>query len=268
MSKHRKAFTLIGRKGLALRARKGFTLIEVLVAGSILFIVSAAVVGLSNSIIQGTSTTTDEASANRLATEGLELVKKIRDDTVKNAGFGAGEFIWFDPVENATNYGWYALEEDAILGDSWELNSVGSAYGNVINLSSAGFSPSAAEPIISGPLTFYRLICVEAVAAENDQSEDGLNCNTVAEGAKTVSDGNRLITSDCYSEADTPTVRREDIYCDFTQESLNVNRTVADKLIPDGNAIKIRSVVFWNDRDSYKSVQVATLLTNWRSVVE
>ena len=243
--------------------KRSFTLIEVLVASSVLFIVSAAVVGLSNSIIQGTSVTADTASANRLATEGLELITKIRDDKVKNADFRSGVFIWFDQVEESSDYGWYKLEKEEFpFGNTdWQLTrETETAYGNIIDLTE--FDVRGAEKIRLGLIDYYRLICVEAIAAENDQDDSSLNCNTVS-GGEVVNDGVRDVISACYTGSSPG-----DIFCKFTKDSLNKNRLGTDKKIPDGNAVKIRSVVLWNDRDVYRTTEISTILTNWQSFAQ
>lgn len=247
--------------------KKSFTLIEVLVASSILFIVSAAVVGLSNSIIQGTSVTADSATANRLATEGLELITKIRDDKIKIASFETGKFIWFGPVESSAEYGWYTLDE--FPANNWTLIP-SPVYGDVIDTTS--FNGAASENINNlGLVDYYRLICIEAVGAENDQKDNSINCNTVEDGAKTVNDGSRAAISVCFPYDNTGlNIRNVDVFCEFTEDSLNKNKVVANKfkLIPDGNSVKIRSVVLWNDRDVYRSTEIATILTNWQSFAQ
>lgn len=253
--------------------KRGFTLIEVLVASSVLFIVSAAVVGLSNSIIQGTSVTADSATANRLATEGLELVTKIRDDKVKNANFTTGKFIWFDPVELYDKYGWYKLGETFPGNNIWELIEENSYNDpdtkNTIDLTS--FDPQNMEYLPVDSIDYYRLICVEGVAAGNEQEDTLLGCNiiTIGGGALTVDDGDRDSSQPgCYDPGDTINLFREDTFCLFTQNSLNKNQVGEDKRISDGNAVKIRSVVIWNDKDTYRSTDIATLLTNWQSFIQ
>ena len=243
--------------------KRSFTLIEVLVASSVLFIVSAAVVGLSNSIIQGTSVTADTASANRLATEGLELITKIRDDKVKNADFRSGIFVWFDQVKESTDYGWYRLKQDEFPEDNnWQLIKDSEVpYGNIIDLTE--FDVKGAEEISLGLIDYYRLICVEAIAAENDQINNSLNCNTVDEGNQVVNDGIRDVVSACHLEPSPG-----DIFCKFTKDSLNKNRLGTVKKIPDGNAVKIRSVVLWNDKDVYRTTEISTILTNWQSFAQ
>lgn len=260
-------------KNLLISRKSAFTLIEVLVAGSILFVVSAAVVGLSNSIIQGTAITTDEASANRLATQGLELITKIRDDQAKSGGFtDTGKFIWFAPVEDPAEYGWWQLSENPPSSNAWDLD-LDDDFSNVIDTTVGEFNPDLAEAILlndtagANQITFYRFICIEALAAESNQEDGLLNCNTakVNNNNLPVIDGTRDNPESCYSVEVGSTVN-EDIYCQFTEESLNRNRVITGKIIPDGNAVKVRSVVIWQDRDIYRQTEISTILTNWQSI--
>ncbi|MEX1052199.1 MAG: prepilin-type N-terminal cleavage/methylation domain-containing protein [Patescibacteria group bacterium] len=250
--------------------KQAFTLIEVLVAGSVLFIVSAAVVGLSNSIIQGTAVTTDAAVANRLATEGLEIITKIRDDQNKQASYESGRFIWFAPAESVDDYGWYRLEEAVANSNSWQLQHQ-TSLPNVLDTAAVGFDVAQAQPLPVGTINFYRLICVEAVAATDNQAEGVLNCNTRANTEQIVNDGDRqeaVITNNCFSEGPTQNQYREDLYCQFSKDSINRNKiSTTKKIIPDGNAVRVRSVVIWNDRGDYRVAATATLFTNWQSVV-
>lgn len=247
--------------------KRAFTLLEVLVAGSILFIVSAAVVGLSNSIIQGTALTTDQATANRLATQGLELVTKIRDDNVKQGNFNDGRFVWFEPVNEATDYGWWQLGE---VSNSWQINKDEIDFStNEIDLTD--FDSTKAEKQTVDQIDFYRFICVEALAADSFIGEDQkIFCNAQNDGGSYIDviDGTRSEIDSCFAGS-LGTTYNKDSYCEFTDESLNRNRiSGGDKFIPNGNAVRVRSIVVWEDRDEFHIAQVATMLTNWRSFTE
>lgn len=253
--------------------RRGFTLLEVLVAGGILFIVSAAVVGLSNSIIQGTAVTNDVTITNRLAAEGLELATKIRDDRSKGVGFtgGAnrGEAVWVDRVNDTDNYGWHYLRTTD--GISWTLNPVASDYKNIIPLTDDTVNPLiiGSDRPIADTLQTNRLICIESIAAARGASSNNLHCNTNGSDTNTkiYEDGQRIgNSSDCYNEASTADRIRTDLYCRLTKPSLNREGAADTEIIRDGNAVKVRSAVLWNDRGKYQRVDIATLLTNWRSV--
>lgn len=256
--------------------RKAFTLLEVLVAGGILFVVSAAVVGLSNSIIQGTAISNDTTITNRWAAEGLEFASKIRDDNSRIKGFSTnGQSYWFHaPILTSNTYGWHYLAANAD-GVTWRLVALTGTEKNTLDYKSATFDPvplTGDEPQ-SGTLQGYRFICVEAVGAIRtaNANTDKLHCNTNGDDdtTKIVTDGPRDgAASACYQEAPTGSELRFDRYCLLTRPSLNREGlgNGNDKLILDGNAVKVRSVVLWNDRGEYRFSDIATLLTNWRNV--
>lgn len=254
------------------RFSRAFTLLEVLVSGGILFIVASAVVGLSNSIIQGTSISNDTTITNRWAAEGLELTTKIRDDAVKQASFETGQVIWFAPAENVGKYGWYYLKDTSLAADGtqWALTKIADT-NNIIDLTklSATLSPDElkATNLTSDTLLANRLVCVEAVAAQKLTDETKLGCNVTENGTQTLSDGDRTIRTNCDRGSLTANPRNEDLFCKLTLESLNRNKTGSGTTtIPDGNAVKVRSVVIWPDRGKNLTTDIATLLTNWKSV--
>lgn len=241
----------------------GFTLIEVLVASGVLFIVSSAVVGLSNSIIQGTSKNADVTVTNRWATEGLELTSKIRTDSLKAGGtIVAGEKVWFAPAADwQTAYGWYKLEEQTLNGvTNWELKPINGQ--NTVSLAMNSLAPTHLSPtdkLVSQELEAYRLICIEAYGATALEADNGyVDCNRSpgSNPATADPDGDRSIVTSC---------QPKDLFCNSTLNSLNLNtKNLPDRIIPPGNAVKVRSVVVWQDRTTYQSVDVATVFTNWK----
>ncbi|MDO8650274.1 MAG: hypothetical protein Q7K33_03105, partial [Candidatus Berkelbacteria bacterium] len=60
--------------------RRGFSLLETLIATGVLIVVVMGVMSLSNSLIVGTVVNADKTIINRWASEGIELTQKIRDD--------------------------------------------------------------------------------------------------------------------------------------------------------------------------------------------
>ncbi len=257
------------------RLKRAFTLLEVLVAGGILFVVSAAVVGLSNSIIQGTVISSDTTVTNRWAAEGIEFATKIRDDNSRIQGFSQGQQYWFHtPNLTSDRYGWHYLVANAD-GITWRLQPLPTEYKNVLEYKTATFDPAplTGDEIQAENLRGYRFICVEAVGAIRtaNQNTNKLHCNTNGDDTTTkiVTDGPRNASATtCYQEAPTVDQLRFDRYCLLTRPSLNREGlgTGSPKLILDGNAVKVRSVVLWNDRGEYRFTDIATMLTNWRSV--
>lgn len=237
--------------------KRGFTLIEVLVAGGVLFIVSSAVVGLSNSIIQGTGRNADRTVTNRWASEGLELTSKIRTDRLKNVGTSeaADRDVWFAPAADASQYGWYKLTEQTIGGvTSWSLDKLSAVLPHLaLNLVSNPDIP----PLGSQGLVAYRLICIEAYGAfDRSDDPDFINCNRDEAGVL-VSDGVR-------SNVSWP-CDPKDAYCLASRSSINQNQTDPQKrIIPPGNVVKVRSIIVWQDRTSFQTTELATVLTNWK----
>lgn len=244
---------LFSRLARTHQPRHGFTLIEVLIAGGVLFIVSAAIVGLNNSIIQGTTINASQAVLTNWASEGLELVSAHRDNNLLAANNQAGNQVWLDEAAATNKYGWYVLQKS--FGGSWTL-SAASGLGNTVTYASLSLSNS--EVLSSQSITAYRLICIEAVGASSPKGAISVSCNTDQNGSPITSDGDRTIVSGNCDNGD--------VYCADTKPSLNRDALsgVAQTIIPAGNAVKIRSVVITSNKANYIIADVATLLTNWK----
>jgi Tfp pilus assembly protein PilV len=233
-------------------SKRGFSLLESLIATGVLIIVVLAVISLSNSLIAGTVANADRTIINRWAAEGVELTQKIRDDNIlaKNSDPATGLPSWFNQAikDNGRDYGWFKLE--VATANSWKLSPAISS-GN--RLSAAEFK-QAAENLTSDQTLGYRLICVEALAATAVSADDNLQCNSDEDG-QLVDDGARTELTDCQTS---------DVYCALSQVSVNANQLNSDTIIPPGNALKIRSVVLWENKANVRSASMAMLLTNWR----
>lgn len=236
--------------------KRGFTLLEVLIAAGVLFMVGGAVVGLSNSLTQGTSQTADKTEANRWANEGLEVVSKIRNDSVAAGGIAqGGDKVWFEQAANTTDYGWYQLEEETLgATKSWKL--VKAEADSKVEL--AAVTNSFGKRLSNQAFEGWRLVCIESYNAVSPTTATHATCNTEGGGQIISSDGPRNIgaVTDCSSE---------DQYCLDSKPSLNRNlKDAAERFVPPGNVVKIRSVIVWQDRGDYKTTEMATLLTNWK----
>ena len=233
-------------------SKRGFSLLETLIAAGILIVVTLAIVGLSNSLIAGTIINSDKTIINRWAAEGIELTQKIRDDNLLSQATAATPG-WFVPAvaDNGQGYGWYKLIPGAKTS---QLTKV--ATGN--NISEADFKNNA-EVLTSDQTTGYRLICVEAVSASapvaTSSDTNPFHCNT--QGTTVVQDGRR-------DQPTATTCQTADLYCQITKASVNKNRLDNNNIIPSGTAVKIRSVVVWDEKNQVHSSSIATLLTNWR----
>lgn len=230
-------------------------MLEVLIAGGILFIVSGAIVGLNNSIIRGTAVNADVTILNRWASEGLELTAAHRDDNLLAGNNDGNNSIWLNEATDPANYGWYTLSQN---GNNWALTKA-TGLGNTIDFTTLNNTNSEAKT--SQSLTAFRLICLESVGAVTRRDATTDSCNTSAGGSAIASDGDRSHTTAPCDSANN--------YCTNTQASLNRDElssvaTNSPTIIPAGNAVKVRSVVVTSNKTGFTVADVATLLTNWK----
>ncbi len=239
---------------LSIRTRisRGFTLIEVLVAMGILFFTSTAIIALSNALTQGTIISADKTVTNRWASEGLAILTKIRDDNLQASVVDTdGLPVWLAAAkaDNGTDYGWYQLISSPT--NQWELARITGIKTTIKKSELVNVSDIS----LSGQLKGYRLICLEAVAAvgslDNNNNQEW-SCNVDAAGGP-LPDGLRTQLNDCQAT---------DLYCQMTKGSL-ARQASGTKIIPAGNALKVRSLVIWQDREIFRSAAISTLLTNW-----
>lgn len=241
------ANTRTGRKTGA-----GFSLLETLIATGVLIVVIMGVTSLSNSLIVGTVVSADKTIINRWASEGIELTQKVRDDSLLNKATSPN---WFAPAiaENGGGYGWFKLSTTD--NKTWSITRITGDYNKI---SATDFvKDSISEKMTSDVTVGFRLICVEAVGAQDTRDEDNFFCNTTDE--LVVRDGAR-------TDPNASVCQSGDLYCQMTKDSINRNRLISlpKKIIPAGNAVKIRSVVVWQDKDQTRSTSMATLITNWK----
>jgi type II secretory pathway pseudopilin PulG len=235
--------------------QKAFTLLEVLIAVGVLFIIGAAVVSLSNTLIRGTVSTADATVANLWAVEGLELVTKHRDDRVK----AADNQTWLSQAQDYRDYGWYYVELDPQTHDVTLTRAVFNGNPNYLGLTKAeaydDADPSSA--LKSEALEAKRLICVEAIGVPSinqSANTDRLRCNMDRTSDQAYDDGSRQVSSTCANN---------DIYCVMTRASLERNTVIAP-IIPSGNAVKVRAVIVWPTQFGYRTTEMSTVLTNWK----
>lgn len=243
--------------------RRGFSLLETLIATGVLIVVIMGVTSLSNSLIVGTVVSADKTIINRWASEGIELTQKIRDDNLLNKATASTTTNWFAPAvaENGDGYGWFKLSTTD--SKTWSITRVTGDYYKVI--ATDFVNDSISEKLTSDTTTGYRLICVEAVGAKDSRANDDFFCNTT--DTQRVRDGARNDPNANNCQVGQQPGQPNDLYCQMTKDSINRNRLqnpLNDKIIPSGNAVKIRSVVIWKDKDQTRSSSMATLITNWK----
>lgn len=240
--------------------QRGFSLLETLIASGILIAVIIGTTSLSNALVVGTVVNADKTITNRWAVEGIELTQKIRDDNLLNKSTATNGTNWFAPAiaDNGNDYGWYWLkaQQRPPNNNTWKLTKIVGG-GNKMNADDfiLNAKNTLNEKLVSDKLVGYRLICIESVAANsNSNTEDNYQCNSSSSGGN-VSDGLRSDISACGND---------DIYCSLTITSVRKNQLNSNKIIPAGNAVKVRSVVVWQDKDQFRSSSIATLMTNWK----
>lgn len=229
----------------------GFSLLETLIATGVLLVVTSAAVALSNSLVRGTVSNADTTIVDRWLAEGAELTTKIRDENVKSNS------LWLSQARSfiyspGSGYGWYKLDTGGVLT---AVSSGAIAKSFVL---------SQGEQLISGSLIAGRLVCIEAVSAPSptDVPESAVSLIRCNQRDNTnVDDGSRSITNQCDPSG-------SDLYCLMSKDSLNRNTiNPTPKIIPAGNAAKVRVYVVWQNKDAYKVRSMATILTNWKSNV-
>jgi len=240
--------------------RRGFSLIEVLVALSVLALVGLAMVALSNSLSQGTLRSADQTVGGWLASEGSQQLEGVMGQNSISANGASG---WLKAAfgDNGADYGWYKL---VVAAANRQLTSVPLAR----TLTKEQFL-SQGESLTVGNMAIRRLICIESVAANDEPRSDVIPCNIDSAGSW-LEDGLRQPPS-------LPASRKEDLcqssdlYCQMTLGSLNTQRLSSAstalkewKAVYAGNAVKVRSVVAWRNKDQIETAELATLLTNWR----
>lgn len=197
--------------------KRAFTLIETLIAAGVLFVAGSATVSLSNSLSTGTIANADLTVTNRWASEGLEVVSKIRDDNVllNKKDPTTGEPVWFEPATGGlTNgYGWYKLVGDSTTG--WYLEQLPSDQRFKLTfdqLPTLGLTDRSGL-MTSDALTAWRLICFETASATvsgSETKEGELPCNLNDDGDPD-DDGDPGGTPQ-------PTCLPEDLYCQVVDD--------------------------------------------------
>lgn len=239
------------------RTKRAFTLLEVLIAVGVLFIIGSAVVSLSNTLIQGTIGTADTTVTNLWAQEGLELVAKNRDDRNKEDQ----NPVWLAQAKQYTDYGWYYVALNPSTNKVELTRAIFNGNQNYLHILKAeAFADNDPKAKLqSEGLNARRFICVEALGASSINSSnntDRLRCNLDRLSDQVYNDGARTISNDCYNN---------DVYCVMTKASLNKNNALST-FIPPGNAVKVRSVIVWQTQRGYRTSEMSTILTNWRSI--
>jgi type II secretory pathway pseudopilin PulG len=236
---------------------RAFTLLEVLIAVGVLFIIGSAIVSLSNTLIKGTVGTAESTVANLWAVEGLELTTKYRDDRVKEPG----SQTWIAAAQDHRDYGWYYVSLDPLTNSVELERAVFDGNPNNLHISKevAFADTDPRSQLQSEGFVARRFVCIESLGVPSINTADNsglLRCNLDRTSDQAYSDGSRLLGPSCDAL---------DLYCTMTEESLARN-TLLTPRIPAGNAVKVRSVIVWPTQFGFRTSEMATTLTNWKGL--
>ena len=236
--------------------KRGFTLIEVLIASCILVVVVAAIVALSNSINRNTLIASDMSDANNVAISDFSSI-----ESAVQTNFSAGS-MWLSQAAAITNYGWYY--KDANTG---VLTQFTDTKKNELTSSEVFAMTGEGLKNVNG-VDYYKLICYEGFGSSasslSGRQSDGSTkfyCNT-NDRTTNYNDGTRIIGTDCED-----TLSAKDEFCKFSKESLNKSKPTGgtdwdSTIIPSGNTLKVRSVVVWMHKEEVFYTDVAKIFTN------
>lgn len=156
------------------KAEKGFTLVETLVAITILLIVIVGPMSISTSTARGTSFASEQVTAFFLAQEGIEIVQKVRDEELLGQNLNPG--AWEDIMDETGPLD-FCYTEDGDNGCGLELETNAEAtldtvircddmdcllyYSDVGGRAKYTYSSGAATETI-----FSRIITMENITAD------------------------------------------------------------------------------------------------------
>ena len=237
------------------KMKRGFTLIEVLIASSILIAVIAAVIALSNSINRNTIIASDMTDANNMVNTDFSTMKGDIQ-----AEINSGK-VWMTQAElgadGKNKYGWYY--KDPTDG---KLTRFTDARINVLTPDEI-FTLTGANKETMNNVDYYHLLCFESFESKASSVSDNSKfyCNEDGSG-NIYNDGTRTVNSDC----ETLGVKN-DAYCVFSKPSLNTNSVGlwTQKYVPSGNAVKVRVLVVWKEKEEVLYSDMARLFTNQNS---
>lgn len=144
-----------------LKFKPGFSLIEVMVVVAILSVGMLSVASLVRQSIQAENTSKTRLLAQELAQEGLELMRRNRDNNFIAAGYQGTSPDWLTGMEIGSSYKVGFLMETPV-----EIGSINQGRLQIIN---NGFYTGFYTHDVAYPdSNFYRKIDVQAVDGEPD----------------------------------------------------------------------------------------------------
>ncbi len=211
-------------KTLTKKKISGFTLLETLVAIAVLAMAIGAAFTMAQKSIESGLYSRDQTTAVFLATEGLEMVRAVRDNTI------------LYNTTNSTSINWLSMNLIANCmdnaGNSCDLNPTSDLYANISNL--GGLDSGDVTPCGSSgcPLRLYTL-----------SNGDMVYSSVLPSGHVST---NQSSASSIYSRKITLTTVPESI----TSENLM-------------GEVLVTSTVYWKQASTNESYSVSEILTNW-----
>lgn len=127
---NKSGFTPTPRFGVSLRSKRGFTLIEVILAVTVITTALVACISLISFSVSGIRLGKSKLLAVNLAQEGIEIVRNIRDSNWLGPNYKRAPSDWRDDLEENS----YEVQYD-----DTSLFRTYSGSGNYLNIDSAGF---------------------------------------------------------------------------------------------------------------------------------
>lgn len=154
--------------------KKGFTIVEILIAFSVMTVGLLAVLALFTQNIQARSYIKNKLIASMLAQEGIELVRNIRDDnwhnTIKDWDIGSGLGMVDDIIQSGNNRS-YTIDYDNGIDGSIDNLSNARLYINNDGFYDHTVSATSTE--------FFRLIKVIPIDMDFNSNFDNFQLKSI-----------------------------------------------------------------------------------------
>ncbi len=137
--------------------RAGFTLLEVLIAAGILAVTLTSTFALNSTVVKNTVFLADDLVATNLASEGLEIVRQIRDSRLIDCNPATKWNSWLQSGGQASS-GTYGLKSQ-VVNNPCASGKINNSY----------LEPNSAETITVEGLAFTRKIELDLVSPSKVQ---------------------------------------------------------------------------------------------------
>lgn len=207
--------------------KKGFSLIEVLLSGTIIVMILAATVFIGKAAMQTTTKSVEKIQASYLAQEGLEIARQIRDTN------------WID-------------EDDSTKWNYLELVTFDEKFHAVDNF---GRTEKYSVYTIQNPVGSTKRFGLDSKALFSDTLYTETNLADDTKKDKVDLNG---VTFTRFLEFESPT---DIVLPDTTNNLSSPNNDFANN---NAQYIQLLSVIGWGSSSNLKSLRLDTLLSDWR----